>query len=280
MSRHGVMVLDKPPGMSSAKALEPLRALGDKVGHAGTLDPFATGVLLALLGDATRLSEIAMSLRKRYEATVRFGQQTDTLDPEGSVVAEADPGADPPLRLVSALAELTGEILQEPPAYSALKVRGRRAYRLAREGEEVALTPRRVVVYAMELTATRWPEVDLCIECGGGTYIRSLARDLGRLLGLPAHLRKLRRTRIGPFEASMANELLPPERLLEAAAIPLLDVEREDGWRFACGMTVARADCEGRVGIRCGGLLVGIGEAGHGVLQPRTVFSSARQALA
>ena len=294
----GVLVLDKPAGMSSARALEPLRrALGRKVkvGHAGTLDPFATGVLLALLGDATRLSNLAMSFPKRYRALVRFGQETDTLDPDGTVEREQDPGGEPPEQLQSALATFVGEIEQLPPAYSALKVGGRRAYKLARAGEEVRLEPRLVRIDRCELLAIDWPEIEIEVECGAGTYVRAIARDLGAAVGLPAMLSGLRRTAIGPFEAAEGcapetaitlDTLQPALRIPESAGLPTVTVSAEEALRFVTGREITAPE-----GTRLGmcsvvaasfvpPLLAGLGEIDADAnIRPFRVLGSARAAI-
>jgi len=285
-----VIVLDKPAGLSSAKALSPLRALVGKrvkVGHAGTLDPFATGVILALLGDATRFSNLAMGLRKTYVARVLFGRRTDTLDPEGRVVDECDPGDAPSReRLEAAVRMQVGEILQQPPVYSALKVDGRRAYKLARGGEAPELAPRRVTVYAAEVATVRWPEVDLRIECGVGTYIRSMARDLGEALGLPASLTALRRTHVGPFSGGIAPErvsldaCLPPRTIVEAAGLPLVEVSFDDARAFVVGRPIpAPPQVSERCGLVWDDLLLGLAAYSDRFLNPDVVLSASRRTV-
>ncbi|MHC4940802.1 MAG: tRNA pseudouridine(55) synthase TruB [Planctomycetota bacterium] len=264
-------VIDKPAGISSAKALDALKAelpRKTKVGHAGTLDPFATGVLLALVGDTTRLSDLAMGLPKEYEARVRFGWQTDTLDPEGEVVAECDPGPERELPLE----RFIGDIQQIPPAYSALKVNGKRAYALARKGEQPQLEPRTVTIYELEAEVD-WPEATLRIRCGAGTYIRALARDLGEAIGLPASLVALRRTAIGPFRPD--GDEYPPEALVAAAGMDTVDVDSADARRFVTGQAI---DCgrKGRFGVLRRGCLLGLGDANGQRLRPTTVLSGAR----
>jgi tRNA pseudouridine55 synthase len=204
MTLEGVLNLDKPAGRSSAYVVNGVKRLlprGTKIGHAGTLDPFATGVLLLLVGKSTKLCERLMDEPKQYEATVKLGGTTPTEDPESPETPTR--GAAPvPLETVrAALAPLVGEILQRPPAFSALKVGGRRAYDLARGGQTVELAPRRVRVYGIELLGYEWPFVSLRIDCGRGTYVRAIARDLGEALGVGGYLTELRRTRVGPFEA-------------------------------------------------------------------------------
>ena len=207
---NGILNLDKPTGMSSARAVTLVKRMlprGTKIGHAGTLDPFATGVLLLLIGKATKLCERLMDQPKQYEATVKFGATTATDDPESpaELVAEARPVLRE--QIEAALPKFVGEIEQRPPVFSALKVGGRRAYDLARKGHEVELKARRVRVYGIELVEYEWPLVRLRIDCGRGTYIRAIARDLGEALGVGGHLTELRRTRVGEYEVSAAAKL-------------------------------------------------------------------------
>jgi tRNA pseudouridine55 synthase len=208
----GIINLDKPAGVSSARAVDSVKRLlprGTKIGHGGTLDPFATGVLL-LVGKATKACERLMDSPKQYEATVKFGATTPTDDPESPETPT--PGAAPASReaIETALKPFVGEIRQRPPVYSALKVGGVRACDLARAGTPVEKEPRPVRVYGIELLAYDWPLARLRIDCGRGTYIRSIARDLGESLGVGGHLTELRRTRVGPFTAANA---VTPERL-------------------------------------------------------------------
>ena len=178
------------------------------MGHTGTLDPFASGLLLHCVGRATRLAEYFHALDKEYRAVVRLGVETDTHDREGAVVAESEVWRDVERnRLRQALSALTGQIRQRPPAFSAKRVGGERAHRAAREGREVELEPVPVTVHGLEVTAFRPPDVELRAIVGTGTYVRAIARDLGRDLGCGAHLRTLRRTRIGPFEVARAVEV-------------------------------------------------------------------------
>jgi tRNA pseudouridine55 synthase len=202
VSAEGLLLVDKPAGVTSHDVVNAARrALGEKrVGHAGTLDPFATGLLVLLAGRATRLMPHVSGDPKVYAATVRFGVETDTEDLLGAPVREATPPNEEAVR--TTLPQLIGALDQLPPAYSAKRVQGRRAYDLARAGEEVVLAPARVRVDAFELLAWRGGEVvecDVRVTCGPGTYIRSLARDLGRLVGSAAHLTALRRERSGRF---------------------------------------------------------------------------------
>jgi tRNA pseudouridine55 synthase len=207
---YGVLNLDKPTGLTSARAVGVVKRLlprGVKIGHAGTLDPFATGVLLLLVGKATKQCETLMGQPKQYLATIRLGATTETDDLDSP--ATPTPGAviPEPDRLAAELAKFVGEIQQRPPAYSALWIAGRRAYDLAREGRPVELQPRAVRIDAVELVTYHPPDVQLRIDCGKGTYIRAIARDLGQALGTGGYLTALRRTRIGPFHVDHAVTL-------------------------------------------------------------------------
>ena len=281
--QHGVLILDKPEGVTSAQAIADIkRRFGrkTKVGHAGTLDPFATGVLLVLVGDATRLSNLAMALPKTYAATVRFGWRTDTLDPDGHVVAEADPG--PERDLTDVVETFVGDIEQMPPAFSALKVDGDRAYKLARKGETPALEPRGVVIHEIGIEKTEWPEIVLRIVCGAGTYIRALARDLGDRIGLPASLTQLRRTAIGPFRAEAAcDELHSPMSIVEAAGLPVVRLTDDHARAFAAGRPVPGTEQrQEEVAVVTDAGLVGLGRADdRGVLHPSAVLAAARRRL-
>lgn len=213
----GYFVLDKPAGVSSAKALNAVKQVlppKTKVGHAGTLDPFATGVLVVLIGRATKTCERIMCLPKRYEATIRFGRTTNTLDPEGEVVSGPEPQNVTFERLSAAMAGMVGPIEQVPPAFSAMKVRGRRAYDLARSGRDVTLQPRRVMLHEAEVVEVKGLEATVRIACGRGFYVRALARDLAARMESIAYLTDLRRTAVGPFTAELAGGSFDRSKLL------------------------------------------------------------------
>jgi tRNA pseudouridine55 synthase len=270
--RDTILVVDKPVGPTSAdvvarvrKAVErvtPGRAPGRrgqiKTGHAGTLDPMASGVLVVCLGESTKLAQFLLGCDKVYRATVRLGQATDTLDAHGQVVAESP--AAPLAALVradveAALERFRGPILQVPPMYSALKRDGRPLYELAREGQEVEREARHVTIHRLEVLAWRpagqgsgpWPELDLEVACSSGTYIRTLADDLGTALGVHGHLSALRRTRAGAFDVAGALDLEAlPALLAEGrvhgqgwtaalAHLPLIPVEATLAWQIRCG---------------------------------------------
>jgi tRNA pseudouridine55 synthase len=246
----GLLVLDKPGGITSRAAVD--RALrwfprGTRIGHTGTLDPLATGVLVLCLGRATRLTEYVQRMGKVYRAGVRLGARSDTDDADGTVTpvgGAVAPGGD---ALARCLAAFVGTVEQVPPAHSAAKVGGRRAYDLARGGEDVALRPRPVQIYQIDVRAYNWPDLDLEIHCGKGTYIRSLARDLGERLGCGGYVQTLRRTRVGPFTAEMGlsleaepaaarDRLLPVE--MAVAELPRLDLAAASVRRLCQGQAV------------------------------------------
>lgn len=227
--RAGILLVDKPSGPTSHDTVaRARRALAERrIGHAGTLDPFATGLLVLCVGAATRLAEYFHLLPKAYEAELRLGVETETHDPEGrpteSSEAWRDLGAD---EFRGALAAHTGPLEQRPPAYSAKRVDGGRAHRAARRGERVELDPVTVHVHRLELLAFEPPRVRVGAVVSTGTYLRALARDLGRHLGCLAHLTELRRTAVGPFDATDA---LPADRLEAGAGSELL-VEGAGTW--------------------------------------------------
>lgn len=219
----GLLLVDKPAGMTSHDAVaRARRALGTRrIGHTGTLDPFATGLLVLLAGRATRLARWADAEPKVYEATIAFGTATDTDDATGAPVGEP---AEAPSRAAveQAIPRLTGRIAQRPPAYSAKQVGGVRAYDAARAGAPLELAPVEVDVHAWELLGWEPAALHVRITCGGGTYIRALARDLGTLSGSAAHLVRLRRIRVGPFDVASA---LPVDALdRETPVRPVRDV--------------------------------------------------------
>ena len=204
---EGLLLVDKPAGVTSHDMiLAARRAYGERsIGHLGTLDPFATGLLVILIGRATRLSTFIDTEPKVYDATIRFGTETDTDDTTGVVTRSAPL---PDARSVrDAVLDLTGELMQVPPAYSAKSSGGTRAYDAARQGAPLELPPAHVRVYGWTIQEQREDSLRAIITCGGGTYIRALARDLGRATGSAAHLASLRRTRCGPFDVADAASL-------------------------------------------------------------------------
>lgn len=238
MAESGLVVVDKPGGMTShAVVARVRRTLGTrKVGHAGTLDPMATGVLVLGVERATRLLGHLMLTEKVYSATVRLGATTTTDDAEGEVTATADASHLTEAQVREALAAFAGEIDQVPSTVSAIKVDGRRAYALARAGEEVALKARRVTIHEIEADGFRSDgaalDLDLRVRCSSGTYIRAIARDLGAALGVGGHLTALRRHSVGPFTLDGANTDLDdltvtPLAVAARTSFPALDLDEE-----------------------------------------------------
>ena len=206
----GFLNVNKPAGISSFDVIRRLRRClprKTKVGHAGTLDPFAEGVLVVCVGPATRLAACVQARPKRYRAGIVLGATSATDDPEGEIVPTAGAAAPPPQAVAEAIAAFVGRIEQVPPAHSAVHVDGRRAYKLARAGEKVELAAREVVVHAIEVLGYDWPRLDLEVACGSGTYIRSLARDIGERLGVGGYCAALTRTAVGPFRLADAADL-------------------------------------------------------------------------
>jgi tRNA pseudouridine55 synthase len=206
---HGWVVIDKPQGMTSTQVVGAVRRIFDaqKAGHAGTLDPMATGVLAIALGEATKTVPYAMDSEKTYRFTARWGEARDSDDAEGKVTATSDVRPTQ-AAIEAALPRFTGDIVQVPPAYSAIKVQGERAYDLAREGEAVELAPRTVEIYESRLLEIPDPDHAVFeIHCGKGTYVRSWVRDLALALGTVGHVSQLRRTQVGGFTEEMATPL-------------------------------------------------------------------------
>lgn len=223
---HGVLNLDKPGGVTSRDVVNRVvRVVGRrvKVGHAGTLDPLASGVLVVCLGAATRLIEYVQRQTKTYRTVVLLGCVSDTLDADGTITPVAEARAADIEAVRPAVATLVGTYLQRPPDFSALKVQGRRAYDLARAGESVELASRPVTIHAIEILAYAWPRLELNVVCEGGTYIRSIARDLGELLGCGGIVEVLVRTRIGSFtiEDAVDPETLAAETIAQAIQPPI-----------------------------------------------------------
>ena len=295
---HGWVILDKPYGMTSTQAVGKLRFLfnAEKAGHGGTLDPLASGLLPIALGEATKTVSYAMDGRKVYRFTARWGEERTTDDLEGEVTVRSEQR---PLQseIEEILPRFTGEILQAPPAFSAIKVDGERAYDLARAGEAVELAERPVHIEALKLIDMPDPDhAAFEVTCGKGTYIRSLARDMGRALGTAAHVSALRRVAVGPFTEAhmislenledlshkapgrdaMKGALLPIETVLDG--IPALAVDEEQARRLKLGQPVllrgANAPiAEDAVLVTCGGKPVGIGQVSEGTLKPKRLFN-------
>lgn len=215
---NGILVLDKPAGRSSTYLLNGLKRYfprGTKLGHAGTLDPFATGILLVLVGSATKRCESLMGQTKRYRATVKLGATTPTLDPTSPETIEPAAAMPTPAQLDAVLPQFVGEIQQAPPVFSALKREGKPAYRYAVRGHEIELAPRPVRIYDLKLLRYDYPEIELEVTCGRGTYIRALARDLAATLGTTGYVTTLCRTAVGPYDLTRAyaRDILTPENI-------------------------------------------------------------------
>jgi tRNA pseudouridine55 synthase len=294
----GWVVLDKPLGMTSTTAVAAVRRIfkAKKAGHAGTLDPLATGVLPIALGEATKTVPFVQAGRKIYRFTVRFGIETDTDDAEGKETARSETR---PTReaLEALLPAFTGTILQTPPQFSALKIDGARAYDLARAGESVELAPREIEIDAFRLLDM--PDTDHAefeVECGKGTYVRSLARDIGRKLGCLGHVSVLRRTLVGDFSEDDTVNLVELEQasaddatlfaLMGPVAaglrsLPAVKVSEHDAQRLAQGQSVFLRGrdapvFEGPVSVSVHGALVALAEMEAGELHPRRIFNLAR----
>lgn len=228
---HGFLVVDKPAGITSRAAVDRVGKWfprKTRIGHSGTLDPLATGILVVCLGKGTRLVECIQRMTKVYLATILLGATSDTDDAEGTITPVDSPAVPTLGAIKEALGNFIGVIDQVPPAYSAAQVSGRRAHALARHGIPVALKPRRVHIHAIEIRHYEYPCLEVEIRCGGGTYVRSLARDLGAHLGCGGYIQSLRRTKVGPFGIEGALKLdelrsIPLDRLLplEAATVGL-----------------------------------------------------------
>jgi tRNA pseudouridine55 synthase len=222
---RGVLNVNKPSGMTSRAVVNRVASVvgRTKVGHAGTLDPLASGVLIVCVGSTTRLIEWIQRLPKGYRTVIQLGATSDTLDADGDVVAKENPQIPSEVQVRAAIEAQVGEIVQVPPSYSALKVEGQRAYELARAGQMVELAPRTVRIDKIEPVRYQWPWLELQVECGGGTYIRSIARDIGDALGCGGLVEKLVRTRIGSFRLEESHELedLTPASLMDQLLPPL-----------------------------------------------------------
>jgi tRNA pseudouridine55 synthase len=295
---NGWLILDKPQGLTSNQALGRLKRLYNpkKAGHAGTLDPLATGVLPIAFGEATKTVAHVVDCEKTYDFTIRWGVETDSDDAEGQPVRTSD---ERPSReaIEAALPAFIGEIMQVPPCYSAIKVDGERAYDLARDGDVVELTPRPVSVYELDIEEPISPELTrLICACGKGTYVRSIARDLGRALGCYGHIAALRRTSVGPFDeenaislekleqfsnsadgySALMSAVLPVETALDG--IPALAVSGDDAARLKRGQSIlirggTAPILKGPIYATSRGVLVAIGEVERGEMHPVRVFN-------
>jgi tRNA pseudouridine55 synthase len=283
---NGWIVLDKGVGMTSTHAVAVVKRglSAKKAGHAGTLDPLASGILPIALGEATKTVPFIMDGRKSYVFTVAWGAETNTDDAEGEVVARTDTLPSPP-EIEALLPRFTGSIQQVPPRFSAIKIQGERAYDLARDGEVVELQPRVVEIDRLALVHHEGNRSVIEADCGKGTYVRAIARDLGRALGCLGHIAALRRTRVGPFSdadavtvdhvASDPAALRPVETAL--SDIPSIAVSRDMAGRLMRGQSIIlrgrEAPISGKVYATCGGVLVAVGDVERGELVPHRVFN-------
>lgn len=290
MTASGILLLDKPRGPTSHDLVGRTRRALDtrKVGHAGTLDPMATGLMILGVGAATRLLTYLVGLDKEYTATIRLGQATTTDDAEGEVTEQGDAGGVTDAALADAIGALTGEIAQVPSAFSAIKVDGRRSYERARAGEAVELKPRTVTVATFETLVTRrdGPLLDLEVRVAvsSGTYVRALARDLGAALGVGGHLTALRRTRVGPFgiheavspDAELAAALLSPTKVA-SRLFPVANLDADSGRALAQGKKVALdvPDAPIVAAVAPGGHLIGLIAVRAGVSRVLVNFPTA-----
>ena len=286
---HGWVVLDKPAGMTSTHAVSQLKCIFNarKAGHAGTLDPLATGVLPVAFGEATKTVPFVQDGEKVYRFTVCWGAETDTGDSDGRIAAHSNarPAA---AGILALLPRFTGTIQQQPPSYSAIKINGERAYDLARGGQTPLLSPRPVAIYALDLINARPDEALFEARCGKGTYVRAIARDLGRCLGCYGHVSALRRTRVGPFyetdavilpdlddDASRAQAL----RRVEAGlmALPRVMVDRDSAAKLRRGQPILLrghdVPFDGFAYAACGGVVIAVGAVEKGELIPGRVFN-------
>lgn len=283
---EGLIVVDKPAGWTSHDVVGRVRRLAAtrRVGHAGTLDPMATGVLLLGVGRATRLLGHLALTDKDYAATVRLGSTTVTDDAEGDVLERRDASGVGDEALAAALAALTGELSQVPSAVSAVKVDGVRSYARVRAGEQVRLAPRPVVVRRLELLYRRGDDLDVAVTCSSGTYVRALARDLGAALGVGAHLTALRRTRVGSFgirsartldELAARLEVLPLDAAV-AAAFARRELDGPEAIALSFGKRLGPSGAVGTVGaFDADGRCIALLEDREGQARPTVVFAPA-----
>lgn len=300
----GVLLLDKPTGITSTAALQRVRRklAAERGGHTGTLDPLASGLLPLAFGEATKFAQGLLDADKAYRATVRLGERTNSGDAEGEVI-ERRPVVVTADAVTGMLARFRGPIRQIPPMHSALKRDGVPLYTLARKGETVERSPRDVVIHALEIVAIHLPEIELAVRCSKGTYIRTLAEDLGAALGCGAHLARLSRTAVGPFglagartlasvegadEATLKGWLLPVDALLDG--LPGVVLPEADVRRFMQGQAAGHAPAvvpgdSGASGLvrayDAAGRFIGLGEPmPDGRMQPRRLVATASQSPA
>ena len=285
---HGVLVVDKPGGMTSFDVVKRVRRWlkVKKVGHTGTLDPMATGVLPLCLGEATKIAGLLQADDKAYLAGVLLGVQTDTLDMDGQVLAEGDASNVSRAQVGVVLETLRGDQQQVPPVFSAIHTNGQRAYELARKGQQVDLPPRAVQIHTLELCSWSPPRLELQVDCSKGTYVRSLVRDLGLALGCGAALESLRRQRSGAFDLEqavpldqvrtrLADQTLPLVSMDHALAhLPLVEIDQAQARRLRQGQPLDVQMPPGELlRVRHDGQLVAPGQPRADRLWPRRVFN-------
>ncbi len=279
-SAEGLLLVDKPGGVTSHDVVDVVRrGLGTrKVGHAGTLDPMATGLLLIGVGRATRLLRFLGGLPKTYEGTLRLGVETTTLDADGDVVRETEVDATE-ADVAAAMRSLVGESLQRPPAYSAVKVGGRKLYEAAREGEHLEAQPRPIRVDAFDIVSSVVPDVTFRVVCSGGTYVRVLAADVGAAVSCGAHLTALRRTAIGPYvvdDAVAPDEASEPQPIEVAVShLPRVDLDAEEAVAASHGRPLGPAGLTGPYGaFGPDGRLIGVYEDEGPRARPQVILAS------
>ncbi len=293
---HGIILLDKKTGVSSNKALQEVRRLfnANKAGHTGSLDPLATGLLPLCFGEATKVSGLMLEDDKHYQVTLRFGIMTDTGDSEGAIVAEMPPPSFSAAGLRQCLQHFTGEIEQIPPMYSALKHQGKKLYELAREGKTVARAPRRISIYDLKLLGYDAEHMTLDVSCSKGTYIRSLAEDIGHFMGSCATVTALRRTRAGLFGLEQAHTLEQLQNMNETerlnslmavdtplSKIPVISLSPEQAVSINHGQQIAvTGQMLGTVRMYCQKTFLGLGEILlNGKLAPKKIFNLHHQTV-
>lgn len=285
---NGWVVLDKPVGMTSTNAVARLKRIfnAKKAGHAGTLDPLASGILPIAFGEATKTVPFVQDGEKAYCFTIAWGAESDSDDSDGTITQRSDqrPGLE---EICAALPQFTGTIMQRPPSFSAIKIGGERAYDLARDGEPLDLPPRPVTIHSLALVAADRDHATFEARCGKGTYVRAVARDLGRALGCYGHVSALRRTRVGPFSEAESvpleqlMEALPPDALRRVEAglmeLPQIIVDRTTAARLRRGQSILLrgqdTPMDGAAFASCGGVVVAVGAIEHGELVPGRVFN-------
>lgn len=285
---HGFLILDKPTGMSSAQAVGEVKRMlrCKKIGHGGTLDPLASGILPLAIGEATKAFDYIASSIKSYRFTIHFGQERSTDDAEGEVTAST---TTIPTRaeIEAVLPSFCGRIQQVPPAYSALKVDGKRAYALARAGQEVVLEAREIEVHSLVLQQFEGAYATLEVSCGKGTYVRSLARDIARKVNSLGYVSMLRRTAVGKFNESQAISLEKCRELVHSGAlfkawvtlelalddIPAIEVDAQQASKLRQGQSIAVDAAEGRILVKTSGQVLAFAEVEEGRLRPVRVLN-------